>query len=142
MPAVNRAPRFDVGQQYGANINNVGGHQYIDQRQESFLRQVAAARTRARRIVQFGFLLFLGGFAVFAYGVLRFMGRIGEPIPDDPNEWPEPGDMLGTSINGIPVFLLGWAAALVGMVLLVVGLVMHIIAASRQRSFDAASRRY
>lgn len=50
--------------------------------------------------------------------------------------------MLGTSINGIPVFLLGWAAALVGMVLLVVGLVMHIIAASRQRSFDAASRRY
>lgn len=70
------------------------------------------------------------------------MGRIGEPIPDDPNEWPEPGDMLGTSINGIPVFLLGWAAALVGMVLLVVGLVMHIIAASRQRSFDAASRRY
>ncbi|WP_323187298.1 FHA domain-containing protein [Streptomyces sp. NBC_00124] len=142
MPAVNRAPRFDVGQQHGAHINNVGGHQYIDQRQESFLRQVAAARTRARRIVLFGFVLFLSGFAVFAYGVLRFMGRIGEPIPDDPNDWPEPGDMLGTDINGIPVFLLGWAAALVGMVLLVTGLVMHIIAASRQRSFDAASRRY
>lgn len=142
MPTVNHAPRFDVGQQHGANINNVGGHQYIDQRQESFLRQIAAARTRARRVILCGFLLFLGGFAVFAYGILRFMGRIGDPISDDPNEWPEPGDMFGTDVNGIPVFLLGWAGAAVGAVLMTTGLVMHIVAASRQRSFDAAARRY
>ncbi|MDH6547722.1 FHA domain-containing protein [Streptomyces sp. SAI-041] len=141
MPAVGRASRFDVGQQYGAHINNVGGHQYVDQRQESFLRQVAAARTRARRIILFGFLLFLGGFAVFAYGILRFMGRIGDPVSEDPNEWPDPGDMFGTEIGGFPVFLLGWAVAGVGTVLMMTGLVMHVIAASRQRSFDAAVRR-
>ncbi|MER6130104.1 FHA domain-containing protein [Streptomyces sp. NPDC001795] len=142
MPAVNRAPRFDVSQQHGANINNVGGHQYIDQRQESFLRQIAAARTRARRLILLGFMLFLGGFAVFAWGVLRLMGRIGEPIPNDPNQWPGLQDMFGREINGIPVFLLGWAGALLGAFLMAIGLVMHIIAASRQRSFDAASRRY
>ncbi|MFI9759722.1 FHA domain-containing protein [Streptomyces sp. NPDC051963] len=142
MPAVSRAPRFDVGQQHGANINNVGGHQYVDQRQESFLRQIAAARTRARRLILLGLLLFLGGFAVFAWGVLRFMGRIGDPIPEDPNQWPQPGDMFGSEINGIPVFLLGWAAALAGVFLMAIGLVMHIIAAARHRSFDAVSRRY
>ncbi|WP_405469304.1 FHA domain-containing protein [Streptomyces canus] len=141
MPEVNSAPRFDVGQQYGAHINNVGGHQYVDQRQESFLRQIAAARTRARRIILFGFVLFLIGFAVFAYGILRFMGHIGDPVSEDPNEWPDPGDMFGTEIGGFPVFLLGWAAAGVGTVLMMTGLVMHVIAASRQRSFDAAVRR-
>ncbi|WP_405957260.1 FHA domain-containing protein [Streptomyces phaeochromogenes] len=143
MPVVNRAPRFDVGQQHGAHINNVGGHQYIDQRQESFLRQIAAARTRAKRLVLFGLALFAGGFAYFAWGILRFMGRIGEPIPDDPDKWPTPEDVLGTQINGIPVFLFGWAAALLGIFLMVIGLVMHIVTASRRRSYEvAASRRY
>ena len=143
LPAVNRAARFDVGQQHGANINNVGGHQYIDQRQESFLRQIAAARTRARKLILLGLALFAGGFAVFAWGILRIMGRIGEPISDDPNKWPTPQDMWGQSINGIPVFLFGWAAALVGVLLMVIGLVMHIVAASRRRSYEvAASRRY
>ncbi|MET8078632.1 hypothetical protein [Streptomyces sp. NPDC005303] len=141
MPAVSSAPRFDVGQQYGANINNVGGHQYVDQRQESFLRQIAAARTRARRIILLGFVFFLSGFAVFAFGILRFMGRIGDPVSEDPNQWPDPGDMFGTEIGGVPVFLLGWAVAGIGTVLMMTGLVMHIIAASRQRSFDAAVRR-
>ncbi|MER6242746.1 FHA domain-containing protein [Streptomyces griseorubiginosus] len=141
MPTVGSAPRFDVGGQYGANINNVGGHQYVDQRQESFLRQIAAARTRARRVILFGFVLCLIGCAVFAYGILRFMGRIGEPVSDNPDEWPDPGDMFGTEIGGFPVFLLGWVAAGIGSVLMMTGLVMHIVAASRQRSFDAAVRR-
>lgn len=143
MPAVSRAPRFDVAQQHGAHINNVGGHQYIDQRQESFLRQIAAARTRAKRLILFGLAIFAAGFAYFAWGVLRFMGRIGQPIPEDPDMWPTPKDIMGTSINGIPVFLFGWAAGLLGVFLMVIGLVMHIVTASRRRSFEvAASRRY
>ncbi|QDQ09471.1 FHA domain-containing protein [Streptomyces spectabilis] len=143
VPTANRTPRFDVGQQHGANINNVGGHQYVDQRQESFLRQIAAASTRARRLILLGLALFAGGFAFFAWGILRFMGRVGQPIPEDQDKWPTPQDMLGASINGIPVFLFGWAAALLGVFLMAIGLVMHIVTASRRRSFElAASRRY
>jgi hypothetical protein len=132
------ATRFDVGHQQAAHINNVGRDQYIDQRQESFLRQIAAARTRARRIILFGFVIFLCGFAVFAYGLLRLMGSIGDPVSDNPNEWSDPGEMFGAEIGGFPVFLLGWAAAGVGTVLMITGFVMHVVAASRQRSFDAA----
>ncbi|MBN0044528.1 FHA domain-containing protein [Streptomyces actuosus] len=142
MPAAHGTRRFDVGRQYGASINNVGGDQYIDQRQESFLRHIAAARTRARRLILIGLVIFLAGFAVFAWGILRFMGHIGDPIPQDPNKWPDPGDMFGADINGIPVFLIGWAAAAAGLLLMAIGLVMHIVTAARRRSFDAAARRH
>ncbi|MFK8848452.1 FHA domain-containing protein [Streptomyces sp. Ac-502] len=143
LPLMNRAPRFDVEQQHGAHINNVGGHQYIDQRQESFLRQIAAARTRARRLVLLGLTLFIGGFAFFAWGVLRLMGRMNTATGGYSGRIPSPHEVLGNNINGIPVFLFGWAAALIGIFLMVTGLVMHIITTSRRRSFElAASSRY
>lgn len=61
-PAAGGPARFDVDAQHGDWINNVGGNQYVMERQ-SFLREIAAARSRARRIILAGFLLFLAGIA-------------------------------------------------------------------------------
>jgi hypothetical protein len=66
---------FDVGQQAADQINNVGGHQYNKQRyqyvqqRESFLRSVAAARTRSRRLLWLSVLMIFGGTSLYASSV-------------------------------------------------------------------------
>ena len=43
---------------------------------------------------------------------------------------------FGPDIGGLPSALFGWALAALGMLLLVVGIVLHIVATSRRRRVD------
>jgi hypothetical protein len=129
--------RFDIdGQHAGRDINNVARDQYIAyvQRRDSFLRDVAATRTRARWLVVGGLVLVAVGFAMFAAGVLAFIVDVGGSVSStDPTP---PDSPFGRDIFGVPSGLLGWAMAAVGSFLLVVGLVLHVVATSRRKRVE------
>jgi uncharacterized membrane protein len=151
-PAVGLAPssspppaasvRYDIGSQSAGAISNVGHNQYnynsyvaqISQQRENFLREIAATRTKARWLVWSGFVLFVVGFGLFAAGVLGFIGQVTDAV--ESGDVGPPEDPFGRDIGGIPSGLLGWAIAAIGMLLIVVGIVLHIVATSRRRRVD------
>jgi len=106
--------------------------QYVNQQRENFLREVAATKTKARWLAWTGFLMFVVGFGIFAAAGVSFIKGITDSIqngsPVSPTTSP-----FGREVGGIPIGLAGWALAAVGMMLLIVGIVLHVVATSRRR---------
>lgn len=129
------AVRYDVGQQHAGVISNVGRDQYnaYVQQRESFLREVAATKSKARVLAWLGFLLLVAGFVVYGATILRFIQRV--PTFDESTN-PQDVELLGPTIFGVPVGILGLGLFLLGSVLLVVGIVLHIVASARRRRVD------
>lgn len=133
------APRFDVDEQRAEWISNVGGDQYVMAQRESFLREIAAARTRARRVVLFGFLIFLAGLAGQAWFMLSFS-----------QEWQQAWDSFGqqdleSGSPDMPEVAIGVAvvsalAVMLGILVMLVGLVLHVSATARRRRVDDQQR--
>ena len=131
--------RYDVDRQDAGVIKNVARDPYNAyvhqvQQRENFLREIAATRTKARWLVWTGLALFVVGFGLFAASILRFMTQASHAVSSG-NVGP-PVDPFGQEVGGIPSGLLGWAIAAVGMLLVVVGIVLHIVATSRRRRVD------
>jgi len=127
-----------IDEQRAGVINNVDRDQYIshvqyvNQQRENFLREVAATKTKARWLAWMGFLMFVVGFGIFAAADLSFIKGISDAIQNGGE--PPPGiSPFGREIGGVPFGLAGWALAALGMILLVVGIVLHIVATSRRR---------
>lgn len=141
-PTLEAAPpaRYDIDKQIGGSISNVARDQYLSyvqqvtQQRQSFLREVAATRTKARWLVWTGFALSVVGFGLFAAGVLGFIAQASDGI--ETGDISPPVDPFGRDIAGIPSGLLGWALAALGGLLLLVGIVLHIVATSRRRRVD------
>jgi len=131
---------YHIGQQQAGAINNVGRDQYnshvqqIHQQRESFLREIAATKTRARWLIWMGFLLLVVGFGVFAAGIVGFLGQASDAVNSGDLE--SPGSPFGQDIAGIPSGLLGWGLAAGGTLMLVVGIVLHVVATSRRKRVD------
>ncbi len=106
--------------------------QNVNQQRENFLREVAATKTKARWLAWTGFLMFVVGFGIFAAAGLSFIKEINDAIQNG-GEPPPTTSPFGREIGGVPFGLVGWALAALGMILLVVGIVLHIVAASRRR---------
>ena len=106
--------------------------QNINQQRESFLREVAATKSRARWLAWTGFLLSIVGFGIFAAADLSFIKEISDAIQHgtQPSSTVSP---FGREIGGIPFGLVGWGLAVIGMVALAVGIVLHVVAAARGR---------
>jgi hypothetical protein len=127
-----------IDEQRAGVINNVDRDQYIshvqyvNQERESFLREVAATRTKARWLAWTGFLMFVAGFGIFAAGDLSFIKAVIDAIRQG-GEPPSAASPFGREIAGVPFGLAGWALAALGMILLVVGIVLHVVATSRRR---------
>jgi FHA domain len=135
-PPVPPAPppvRYDIGDQRAGTINNVARDQYVYQR-ESFLREVAASKTRARRLIAVGGLLFVAGFVAMAAVLYKFGVDFSEVLASDldasqEQEMPElafPVAVLATLVSGL------------GVVLMVVGVVLHVMATARRRRVEPA----
>jgi pSer/pThr/pTyr-binding forkhead associated (FHA) protein len=148
-PRAERAPdaaaqagpvRYEIGQQEAQVISNVGRDQYnaqvqqVIQRRDSFMREIAGTRTKARWLVWLGLLLFIAGFAMFAAADLNFLKQIASDVQS--NSTAPPSDPFGRPIFGIPSGLLGWAIAATGALMLVIGIVLHIVATSRRRRVE------
>ncbi|MEU1505777.1 FHA domain-containing protein [Kitasatospora sp. NPDC005748] len=132
--------RFEVGQQQAGNLSNVAGDQYnyvTQARRESFFREIAATRTRARHLVVAGFLLFVVGGAVYGWAIIRFIAETNDAANTDSPDLTVP-NVLGPEIGGMPVGAIGFGVAAIGSVLILVGIVLHIVVTSRRRRFESA----
>jgi hypothetical protein len=142
VPASARRSRaeYHIDRQDANALNNVAGDQYnayVQQEQrESFLRDIAATKSKARRLIWIGFGIFIVGFATYGLTVLRFITSVGQSINDSPHAQPT-FQLLGPQVAGIPIGIIGFAMAFIGTVLMAVGLVLHIVAAARRRRLDA-----
>lgn len=105
------------------------------------LLAVAAAKTRARWILLPGFVLAIAGFGFFAAGVIRFIRAVfhemtnaaGKGRPNPANAFVDP---FGVEIFGVPSGLLGWAVAGVGVILMIIGTVLQLMAIGRGRRVE------
>jgi FHA domain len=132
--AVGASARFDVDEQHGDWISNVGGNQYVMAERQSFMREIAAARSRARRIVLAGFLLFLAGMAgqmwvlyQYSAGFERVWRAAQEDVSSAQPDLPDVALRLAA---------VSAAAAMLGIVLMVTGLVLHVMATARRRRVE------
>ncbi|MFE7076390.1 FHA domain-containing protein [Streptomyces sp. NPDC057620] len=135
-----REPAFYIKSQQARNINNVGRDQHVHEVQQSFLKEVAAARSRGRSLILVGFMLSIGGFSVYGWGVVRLVGSVvrifqkpldpaASSIDDFDREW-------HAQISEVPILLFGGVAASIGGTLMVVGLVLHVVATARRRAYE------
>ena len=128
---------FDIGYQRDGVFHNVGRdqYQYIMQQRESFLRHVAATKTKARWLVWLGFAFTVVGFAMFASGVLGFLSSITDAVQTgaEPSGTVSP---FGGDVGGFPSGLVGWVLAAIGSFMIILGIVLHVVAASRRKRVD------
>ncbi|MER7756144.1 FHA domain-containing protein [Kitasatospora sp. NPDC097643] len=130
-------PHYNVGRQgAGGNLSNVAGNQYYnqyttyvgaDQRREIFFRRIADIHTRARHLVLVGLLLLLIGAGVSGWA----MDGVD---PDDTN--PLLSQLVHAKAGNVPVGGLGLGTSITGLVLLVVGITLHVVAIVRVRRFE------
>jgi hypothetical protein len=106
--------------------------QYVNEQRENFLREVAATRTKARWLVWTGFVMFVVGFGAFAAADLNFLKSISDSTQNS-GSGSLPASPFGREVGGIPIGLAGWALAASGMLLLIVGIVLHVVATSRRK---------
>ncbi|WP_405633119.1 FHA domain-containing protein [Streptomyces sp. NBC_00016] len=135
--------RFDIGEQQADRLSNVAGNQYnyVQQAQrESFFKEVAATRTRARHLIMLGFLLFLVGGGIYGWVIIRFIARTNDDISSGSSNFDSSPELLGPKVAGVPVGAVGFAMAALGTVLTVIGIVLHIVTTSRRRRFEDAER--
>jgi hypothetical protein len=131
--------RYDVDQQSAGTINNVGRDQYnsylqqVTHQRDNFFREIAATRTKARYLIVIGFLMAIAGFGLFASGVIGFITAIPDAGLDSPPEFVTP---FGRDLFGVPLGIIGWAMAVCGSVLIIVGIVLHVVATSRRKRVD------
>jgi beta-lactamase regulating signal transducer with metallopeptidase domain len=141
MDATPRGRRFDVGSQSAGNINNVQRDQYIQYvraQRESFLREVAATRTKARWLVWLGLIAMLAGIGIFFWAFAGTFGSITDAFQSvgDPAVFQQAFDSFGQEIAGVNAFILGMLIAAVGQIMLIVGIVLHIVATARRKRAD------
>jgi hypothetical protein len=111
-------------------INHEGDNIQYFQARESFLREVAATRTRARWFVWLGLFLVVGGLAAVLSQLLPFLSAVSGSVSTQTQPDSADLDLFG------PVTLLGYVAALAGAVLVVVGIVLHVTATARRRQVE------
>jgi hypothetical protein len=142
-PAVN----YHVDHQRADVLNNVGRDQYfhqVVQQRDGFFREIAATKTKASRLIWTGVVLLVLGLGVYFSMVIGFMSDVSDGISggfsggfSDPSSF-DIDSPFGPSVGGVPVGLLGWAAAALGMVMIVIGIVLHIVATARRRRVEAS----
>jgi hypothetical protein len=99
-------------------------YQYIAARR-SFLREIAAARTRARYVVLGGFLLFVGGGLIVLGPLLAWFDFIATARMEDEYD-------LSTT-NNLSMMVIGALITVTGKITMIVGTILHVIATARRR---------
>ncbi len=131
-PAPQAVSTFGIGSQQADVLNNVAHDQYVIQQQrESFLREIAATRTKATWLIVLGFLAYVVGGGIYAYAILKFGSDLSSASATDTAP-----PLFGDKVAGVPIGIWGFATAGIGTVLLMVGIVLRIVAAARKRRLD------
>jgi Inner membrane component of T3SS, cytoplasmic domain len=142
---VPRAAGIGVRDQQGQQINNVEGLAYIQhvqnvqhvqQQRESFAREVARTRSKARWFVWLGLVILVLGIVTTTVTGLASVRGIFDAISNQSEPDPSSFDPFGTTVGGVPVLEIGYAATFLGALMIVVGIVLHVVATARRRSVD------
>jgi hypothetical protein len=121
-----RPVHYEVERQDAGTINNVGRDMHVlMQQRESFVRDIAATRTRARYAIWIGAALMIAGMATVGYGWYQYANRFTSNGSE--------ASFQSAFRSYAHFFVLGGALDLVGTVALVSGIVLHIVATSRRR---------
>jgi hypothetical protein len=150
VPAAGPDAGYHIDSQSGGWINNVEGAPYnyikqVTEQRESFLREVAATKTKARRLIWVGFALFVLGGGTYFWVAARAAGQMSDFISGvqtaDPDSFVEPRlpEIFGERVAGVPLAFFGVGAVALGVVLMVVGLVLHVVAASRRKRLETTA---
>lgn len=132
-----RGPVFNVRDQVAGRIDNIGGNQYnYEIQRESFLAEIAARKSWGRWLVTLGFVLNFAGFGLFAYGIIDFIQSIPSTTIDTP---PSEVSLFGPDVGGMPLGIIGFAIAGIGMFMLIAGIVFHVSAAARRRQLERST---
>jgi pSer/pThr/pTyr-binding forkhead associated (FHA) protein len=134
-PAVAAVPKPEPAPEPAGDVQC---HHYLDhlsQQRESFLAGVAATRTRARWLAWTGLVLFTVGAGTFAAADLRFLKQLGVAIRTR-TPLPSTASLFGREVAGVPLGLADGSLALLGLLLLVTGLGLCLVAAARRRRAD------
>ena len=131
--------RYDIESQRGSSISNVAGDQYtsyvqhVSRERESFLREIAATKTRARWLIWAGAALSIVGMILFGGSIFQFMNFVFEMIGKT-----DPTGPMPTIPDNIlsPFVFVGFAMCAAGNILLVIGIVLHVVATSRRKRAD------
>jgi predicted component of type VI protein secretion system len=111
--------------------------------QANRLHQVATAGSRARRLAAIGFVVFALGIGITTGLLVRLAARVDSAIAaaaaNPAAEHPIPS-LLGPSIYGVPIGAVGFAAALIGIVIMAAGIVPHLTATSMRRCLEPCAR--
>jgi FHA domain-containing protein len=133
------AANYRIDNQQAQVLNNVGRDQYFQHvvhQRDGFLREIAATKTKASRLIWTGVALLVVGIAAYYSMVIGFMSDVSEGISDPTSI--DMADPFGPTVGGVPLGLLGWAAAALGVLLIVIGIVLHVVATARRRRVDAS----
>ncbi len=109
--------------------------QHLSQQRESFLAGVAATRTRARWLAWTGLVLFGVGAGTFAAADLSFLKQLAAAIRTG-TALPSAASLFGREVAGVPLGLADGSLALVGLMLLITGIALYLLAAARRRRAD------
>jgi FHA domain len=139
-PAKAEAVHYSIDQQQAGAINNVGRDQYqayfhqVVHERDTFYREIAAVRTKARWLVTLGVVIIVVGFAMFVLPGVGFAKQIDQQISSGTaGPVTNPG---GPLILGIPMQELGWIVFAIGMLIAGTGSVLHRNAVARRGRFD------
>jgi FHA domain len=127
--------RYDVAASQHGDIEQYNDYvQSVLEQRENLLRDIASTRTKARWLVWLGLLGFVVGFGLFAAVVVGFIAQMVNSFVSEAASRPE--DVFGRDIAGVPAGLVGWIVAAVGVLLLIIGIVLHGVADSRRKRID------
>jgi hypothetical protein len=128
---------MNVGALTGDTVAVAGGDVNFYQRRDNFLRDIASSRSKATWLLVLGFFMFAGGFATFMVGLFEAAEQAHSDFESGSTSLGS-GDWLGPEVGGVPIVAIGYGLAFMGIVLCTIGLVLHIVAAARKRSFESA----
>jgi len=128
---------MNLGALSGEKVAVAGRDVNFFERRDSFLRDVASTRSKATWLLVLGFFLFVAGFATFVVGLYKSAEQSNREFWSEGTSFGS-GNWLGPEVGGVPIIAIGYGVAFLGIVLATVGLVLHIVAAARKRSFESA----
>jgi pSer/pThr/pTyr-binding forkhead associated (FHA) protein len=124
--------QYEIGHQEADSIHNVGRDQYLIEQRDSFARDIASTKSKARFWIWTGAALAVAGIVVAGVGFYRYSNGF---TSFNQNTTSDQFSSLARSY--FQFFLIGGAIELLGMILIVVGIVLHVVAASRRKQLYA-----
>jgi len=125
--------RMDFGPIAGSGNEFVIGTKNFYEARQSFLRDVAATRTRARVLIWLGVVLMVAGIAT----VLVFMGNFFGQLTDAMGSVGETGtsDFIDEPVD-FRIAVAASGAEILGLLMIIIGTVLHVVATARRKDVD------